>query len=375
VERTHAALTARDTAALVVINLIWGSSYVVTKGALAAMPALPLACARFGLAWLVFALLALVRAGSSRKSFNTETPRHGEGLTSPPDPRGAAAEGGGLGRGSLFPRQPDRSEADRWETRHPSPFRGGAGGEVNSSMVNLFGPAGGARIALVGLVGFCLDYVFFYRGLALTTASDAAILVNMEAIFTAVLGAALLGERLGGRALLGIVTACAGAALLLRPAEGGAAAVASAGSRAWGNGLILIALVCEALATVLSRPLRRRWAPLALTRRLVGWGALGLLPLALLEVRSAPDPAAWLTPVSLGGIAYLALGCTVFCYSIWYGLLGRIEAGRAAAFLYVQPLIGVLLGITLQGDRLDLPAIAGAALIAAGIAATSRSAT
>jgi drug/metabolite transporter (DMT)-like permease len=237
--------------------------------------------------------------------------------------------------------------------------------------VRHFSRNGEARFALVGLVGFCLDYVFFYHGLERTTASDAAILVNMEAIFTAVLGAALLGERLGARAAVGIAAACVGATLLLRPSGGsGAGHAASLTGRAAGNALILVALVCEALATVLSRPLRRHWPPLALTQRLVGWGALGLLPLALLEARAAPHPAAWLTPTSLGGIAYLALGCTVFCYSVWYGLLGRIEAGRAAVFLYVQPLVGVLLGVTLQGDRLDLPAVAGGALIAAGIAGT-----
>jgi drug/metabolite transporter (DMT)-like permease len=317
---TKRALTARDVAGLVVINLIWGSSYVVTKGTLAAMPALPLACARFTVAWVAFALLARVRGD---------------------DPWGCLTT----------------------ETRRTSALR--------VSVVKLFSRGGGAWIALVGLVGFCLDYVFFYHGLERTTASDAAILVNMEAIFTAVLGAALLRERLGARAAAGIAAACVGASLLLRPAVGGAAAHATElTGRAAGNALILVALACEALATVLSRPLRRHWPPLALTRRLVGWGALGLFPLALLEARAAPNPAAWLTPASLGGIAYLALGCTVFCYSVWYGLLGRIEAGRAAVFLYVQPLVGVLLGVTLQGDRLDLPAVAGGALIAAGIAAT-----
>jgi drug/metabolite transporter (DMT)-like permease len=330
-------------AALVVINLVWGSSYVVTKEALTLMPALPLAFARFGLAWLAFVLL--VRVPLAKGLFQ----HGGHGDTEKYTERCLA------GRRPLSVFLP-------WSSLHSSVV----------SVLKQFSPGDGARIALVGLVGFCLDYLFFYHGMERTTASDAAILVNMEAIFTALLGAALLGERLGARAWLGVVAACAGATLLLRPAAAsGAAHVAGLGDRATGNALILVALACEALATVLSRPLRRRWPPLALTRRLVGWGTLGLLPLAFLEARAAPDPAAWLTPASIGGIAYLALGCTVFCYSIWYGLLGRIEAGRAAVFLYVQPLVGVLLGVTLLGDRLDLPAVAGGALIAAGIAASA----
>jgi hypothetical protein len=75
VQTTRESLTARDVAALVVINLLWGSSYVVTKGALATIPALPLACARFTLAWVAFALLAWVRRPNARASFTTEARR------------------------------------------------------------------------------------------------------------------------------------------------------------------------------------------------------------------------------------------------------------------------------------------------------------
>lgn len=72
---TREALTAGDVAALVVINLLWGSSYVVTKGALAAMPALPLACARLTLAWVAFALLAWARRADSGDFLTTEARR------------------------------------------------------------------------------------------------------------------------------------------------------------------------------------------------------------------------------------------------------------------------------------------------------------
>jgi drug/metabolite transporter (DMT)-like permease len=319
-------LAARDAAALVAINLLWGSSYVVTRATLATVPPLTLACARFSLAWVVLAALAA------------------------------------LGAWRLAPGRKEASGGSAVER----PANACAKCQAPSTKRRL--------VPLVGLLGFSLTYLFTYHGLRLTTASDAALLVNLEAIFTALLGAGLLGERIGSRAAGGIAAALVGATLLLRPWGAGGEGPGAGAGRGWGNAILLVGLLFEAVATVLSRPLRREWPALALTRRLVGWGALGLLPLALFELwrGGAGGSVAGVTPAAVGGVLYLALGCTVLCYSVWYGLLGRIAAGRAAAFLYVQPVVGVSLGVTLQGDRLDLPLLAGGALILAGVAAASR---
>ena len=51
--------------------------------------------------------------------------------------------------------------------------------------------------------------------MARTTATAAVLLVNMEAAFTAVLGAVLLGERLAARGGIGIALSSLGAALIL----------------------------------------------------------------------------------------------------------------------------------------------------------------
>jgi drug/metabolite transporter (DMT)-like permease len=307
-------LAGSDAAALVAINLLWGASYVVTRATLETVPPLTLAWARFTLAWVAFCLIARIHQENGRP-----------GSASSP----AAAS-----------------------------FR---------------------LLPAVGMVGFCLPFALFYHGLRLTTASDAALLVNLEAIFTALLGAVLLKERVGSRGAWGIGAALLGATLLLRPWGRGSVAGDPLTGRVIGNALVVAALLCEALATVLGRALRRTWEPLPLTRRLVGWGALGLLPLALVELgraaATAPGgAAAWITPGGIAGIAYLSLGCTVLCYAVWYGLLGRIPAGRAAAFLYVQPVVGVALGVLLQGDRLDGLTLAGGALILGGVAVVARGA-
>src|SRR5688500_10856947 len=59
-------------------------------------------------------------------------------------------------------------------------------------------------LAVMGIVGFGLAKLLNYEGLARSTATDAALNINLETVFTAVLAALLLHQRLRGREWAGI---------------------------------------------------------------------------------------------------------------------------------------------------------------------------
>jgi O-acetylserine/cysteine efflux transporter len=218
-------------------------------------------------------------------------------------------------------------------------------------------------LARIGALGFGLSYWLIYAGMARTTVTAAALLVNMEAAATAVLGWLLLGERVGARGWAGIAVASAGAALILAADQG---APGGAG-RLIGNLLVISATLCEAAATVLSRPLRAHLSGRAIAGLGARWGALFLALPALLQWARGNNSTAWLTTVNAAEIAYLALGSTVVAYSIWYGVLHRVPAGSAAAFLCLQPVVALLLAAAFRGERL-LPAQAGGgALVLLGL--------
>jgi O-acetylserine/cysteine efflux transporter len=185
----------------------------------------------------------------------------------------------------------------------------------------------------------------------------------MEAAFTALLGAVLLGERLGTRGAIGIALSSAGAALVLNAdhtAPGGDA-------RLVGNLIVLGATVTEAAATVLSRPLRGQFTGFAIAGIAARWGALFLAGPALLQCLASGHRTSWLTPVNGAEIAYLALGSTVLCYTIWYGVLDRVQAGSAGAFLLLQPVVAAGLAAAFRGERLLPIQGAGGALVFVGL--------
>jgi drug/metabolite transporter (DMT)-like permease len=147
-------------------------------------------------------------------------------------------------------------------------------------------------LALLGALGVFANQVFFILGLRYTTATNASILMVSVPVFTVAVAAVLRIERLGGRRLLGVALAVAGALVLLGPGRlqlGGA----GAGSTL-GNTLILTNGLCYATFLVLQRPVLQRlpW------RTVIAWafllGGAGVLAVSIPALsRLRVDQVSW----------------------------------------------------------------------------------
>ena len=92
-------------------------------------------------------------------------------------------------------------------------------------------------------------------------------------------------------------------------------------------------------------------------------GAVILAPFAAAEMwhtgwRPAWDAAS--LPAYLS-VLYLVLFCTVLAYTVWFLLLDRHSASDLSVFLFVQPVVGALLGVVFRHDPLTRATLAGAA--------------
>ncbi|MGQ9696970.1 MAG: DMT family transporter [Armatimonadota bacterium] len=233
-------------------------------------------------------------------------------------------------------------------------------------------PYRGLGPAVVGLFSFCGSYILLYVGMSMTSATETAILVNLEPIFTALFGRLFLSEKMTRRRLAGILVAFCGAVLLVRPEQSSASQAVL--SRAVGNLCVVAAMAVESAGTILSRHLRSWYSSVGLASRAVAWGSLFLAVPAVWHWTAAGRTTEWLSVTPLAEIGYLSLGCTVIAYLAWYRILARTEAAKAASFIYLQPVIGVAAGTALLGEPLRASAAVAAALIVAGILLTSRSA-
>lgn len=198
------------------------------------------------------------------------------------------------------------------------------------------------------LVGFSLAYE------ALDAGIGALILFACVQV-TMLAGARLGGEALPGRRLAGAALALAGLAALLVPGTGAVPALAPAllmagAGVAWG----LYSLAGRGAQS----PLGATAANFAL--------AVPVVALATMPVGMGSPSASGVALAVMAGAVTSGLG-----YALWYRILPRLGAGRAAVAQLSVPVIALAGGAVLLAEAPGLPALAASGVVLAGVALAS----
>ena len=225
------------------------------------------------------------------------------------------------------------------------------------------------HIAVVGLTGVVAPFVLITWGQRDIDAGLASIFNAATPLFTVLLAAVLLrDEPLRPAVLVGVALGLAGVAFVV----GGGA---SAGGSPVSMLAILLGAVSYAITAVYSRRFLRGSRPMTVA---LGQAAFGLaVTSALVVVVEHPVlPAAGVSlsapPVeALAAAAYLGVASSGVASLIFFRLIGTFGAGRTALVNYLIPVVGVVLGGVVLGERPGLAAIAGGALVVAGVAVAS----
>lgn len=221
-----------------------------------------------------------------------------------------------------------------------------------------------ARLSMIGVVA---SFVFGYSGINLTLSSDASLLIIGEVIFTAVLAAFLLHERIERNRLIGVIVGTIGAVILIAGSAG--ANSEAAPNRLLGNLLFLACLACESYYTVRGGVFLKRNDAISMMLIVNATSLIVWIPIIAWYVASGQFPVfdsiTWLSTI------YLALVPSVLCYFLWFNAIQHVGATVAAVALLFQPVVGALLGITLMGDPITWPFIIGGALVIGALVLTS----
>lgn len=98
---------------------------------------------------------------------------------------------------------------------------------------------------------------------------------------------------------------------------------------------------------------------------MLGYGALGLLPLLVFEIATTGyQPPSWRM---CGLLLFIALAPSLLGYLMWNAAIVNIGAARAGVMYYAVPLFSALLSDALLGEGVSLAQIIGGALIIGGI--------
>jgi drug/metabolite transporter (DMT)-like permease len=206
-----------------------------------------------------------------------------------------------------------------------------------------------AAIAAGGVVG----PILLMQGLARTDATNASLLLNLEAVLTAAIAWTVFRENVDRWVFAGMAAIVAGGVLLS----------ADAAPRAGGfAGAVLVAAAC--LAWAIDNNLTRRVsggdaATLACLKGLTA----GVVNLALAWALGAPLPAAagW---IGAGLLGFLGYGVSLVLFIV---ALRNLGTARTGAYFSVAPFFGAALAIAMLGERPGSAFFLAAGLMALGV--------
>jgi drug/metabolite transporter (DMT)-like permease len=216
--------------------------------------------------------------------------------------------------------------------------------------------AGWWRLAGIGAINSALPFALFAWGAQHAPAGIGAITNSMTVLFTALVAFLLYRERISTLRAIGLGAGFAGVAVLASGKVGGSSVLPAvlAGT--------LAALLYAFGANLIRRSLIGVPASAVAGATLLCASAL-MLPLAMASWPAASIGAAsWLSAVLLGVV------CTGAAFVLYYRLILRIGAPRAAAVTYLVPLFGVIWAWLLLGEGLTVSMAVAGALILGGVA-------
>ena len=209
-------------------------------------------------------------------------------------------------------------------------------------------------LALRGALGFVALSCFFYSVVHLPLA-DATVIQYTNPVWTAVIAAIFLAERLGRRDAVALLVSLAGVVLIARPGFLFGASADRLDPVAVG--VALGGAIVSASAYVTVRGLSKTEHPLVIVHYFAVAVVIGSLPVLFLSPLW-PTPAEWLGLIGVGVSTHLA--------QVYMTRGLALEpAGRAMTVGYISIVFAVIWGALLFAEIPDALALGGAVLVVA----------
>ncbi len=208
--------------------------------------------------------------------------------------------------------------------------------------------------ACAGVFSLALFNYFYFEVFARSSLSLAVTLLYTGPLFVTLLSRLFFKEPLTLRKGLALLFAIAGCGLVVGLLPAGAGSIS--------GGTLLLGILsgfCYALYSMFTKPVTRRYSVMTITTYSFFYMGLIAVPTSgLFASRDRFQHADVWTAALL-----LSLVSTVAAYLLYTSGLAHLEAGKASILATIEPIVAVLAGVLLLGDRLDGWQTAGIALV------------
>ena len=231
---------------------------------------------------------------------------------------------------------------------------------ISRFKVSLWGWRDELLAVLCGLTGGAMYFVLQNIALDLTLLSDVVVVVAINPLLTTILAAIFLKEeRFSWKILLGSAVAFAGVVVVMMR-----------NGFVWGDGLLgnllaLLAALAWAVYSVFLKRVQGRHSTLDITRKVMVYGTLFALPVMFFEPLT--PLATLLRPSVLANMLFLALVCSMAAFFLWNLVIKKIGTIRASNYLYLDPVVSIVIGVIMIHEPVGIVAVIGCALVLLGV--------
>jgi drug/metabolite transporter (DMT)-like permease len=217
--------------------------------------------------------------------------------------------------------------------------------------------------ALLGFIGITFHQWLQSTGLVTSQATTTGWIVSTIPVFMALLGWAALKESLRWLQWGGILLSAFGVILVVT--RGDLSLLGSGKYGTIGNFLILVSAPNWAIFSVLSRRGLKKY-PATLMMFYVmtfGW----FFSSVWFFFQGGLDQIGQIPWDGWAGIAFLGIFCSGLAYIFWYDALQFLPIAETGAYLYLEPVITVVVAALILSERLTFFTLMGGGLILAGV--------
>ena len=217
--------------------------------------------------------------------------------------------------------------------------------------------------ALLGFLGITFHQWLQSNGLQTSEAGTTAWIVATTPVFMALLGWFLLREKLGWVKISGILLAFVG--VLVVVSKGNFASISIGRLGAPGDVLILVSAVNWAVFSALSRRGLKSHHPSLMMFYVMSFGWL-LTSLLFIPTNGLAEVGN-LTVDGWAAVTFLGIFCSGLAYIAWYDALKALTTAQTGVFLYIEPLVAVVVAFFILGEAITFVSLLGGAIIIFGV--------
>jgi len=223
------------------------------------------------------------------------------------------------------------------------------------------------NIVAASFFGIVMYFFFENSGLQYTTASNASMIVSALPIFTLIGETLFFKLKVTWKMIFSLILSIVGVVMVVT--INGKVDLSS--FRFFGNLLVMVAIICWVVYTILNRNLSEKYRSLTIITYQSIVSIFLFIPFVISEIKNWPNVSELSFSV-LANLIFLGVFCSGFAYIFYIYAVRRLGATISSAFLNLIPVVTVFCGYVLLGDTLTWIQILGMALIMAALYSLNR---